>query len=171
MFCHYFCEVNCRDCTEITARKKIPGHSCWTVSVHYHYIDGLVQGRRNSCALAMTLRLSCTNPSICSFSAWDFGHVNINCFYFRNQNFRLVADHPNPISDRGYWHQWRLLTNAGRDRSQNYTQVRRWVSQWMGIRCRILLSCYGSPSLVVVDCQLLMRHGLGLAGTILSVIG
>ena len=28
------------------------------------YIDGLVQERRNSGALAMELRLSCTNPSI-----------------------------------------------------------------------------------------------------------
>ena len=30
------------------------------------YIDGLVQGRCNSSALAMELRLSCTNPSTCS---------------------------------------------------------------------------------------------------------
>ena len=29
------------------------------------YIDGFVQERRNSSALAMELRLSCTNPSIC----------------------------------------------------------------------------------------------------------
>ena len=28
------------------------------------YIDGLVQERRNSSALAMELRMSCTNPSI-----------------------------------------------------------------------------------------------------------
>ena len=28
------------------------------------YFDGLVQERRNSSALAMELRLSCTNPSI-----------------------------------------------------------------------------------------------------------
>ena len=28
------------------------------------YIDGLVQERRNSSALAMELRLSCANPSI-----------------------------------------------------------------------------------------------------------
>ena len=32
------------------------------------YIDGLVQERRNSSALAMELRLSCTNPSICIMS-------------------------------------------------------------------------------------------------------
>ena len=28
--------------------------------------DGLVQERRNSSALAMELRLSCTNPSVCA---------------------------------------------------------------------------------------------------------
>ena len=31
------------------------------------HIDGLVQGRRNSSALAMELRLSITNPSICTW--------------------------------------------------------------------------------------------------------
>ena len=31
-----------------------------------HYIDGLVQKRRNSSALTMELRLSCINPSISS---------------------------------------------------------------------------------------------------------
>ena len=34
------------------------------VYTHNIYIDGLVQERRNSSALAMELRLSCTNPSI-----------------------------------------------------------------------------------------------------------
>ena len=37
----------------------------------WRYIDGLVQERRNSSALAMELRLSCTNPSIwCYRSCW-----------------------------------------------------------------------------------------------------
>ena len=36
-----------------------------------HYIDGLVQEGRNSSALAMELRLSCTKPSICSESQWS----------------------------------------------------------------------------------------------------
>ena len=31
-------------------------------------IDGLVQGRRNSIANALELRLSCTNPSICYYN-------------------------------------------------------------------------------------------------------
>ena len=38
------------------------------------HIDRLVQERRNSSALAMELRLSCTNPSIYS---WNCGTVNI----------------------------------------------------------------------------------------------
>ena len=33
--------------------------------VHNVYVDGLVQERRNSSALAMELRLSCPNPSMC----------------------------------------------------------------------------------------------------------
>ena len=35
------------------------------------YIDGLVQERRNSSALAMELRLSCTNPSICEWTKYS----------------------------------------------------------------------------------------------------
>ena len=36
------------------------------ISLYYmiEYIDGLMQKRRNSSALAMELRLSCINPSI-----------------------------------------------------------------------------------------------------------
>ena len=34
------------------------------IHLKYPHIDGLVQERRNSSALAMELRLSCTNPSI-----------------------------------------------------------------------------------------------------------
>ena len=37
------------------------------------YIDGLVQERRNSSALAMELCLSCTNPSI-----WDYVHHTLS---------------------------------------------------------------------------------------------
>ena len=35
------------------------------IKIEYDYVDGLVQGRRNASALAMELRLSCTNPSMC----------------------------------------------------------------------------------------------------------
>ena len=34
-------------------------------------IDGLVQERRNSSASAMELRLSCTNPSVCTFFLYN----------------------------------------------------------------------------------------------------
>ena len=43
------------------------------------YIDGLVQERHNSSALAMELRLSCTNPLIwlitLGHNSWDILHV------------------------------------------------------------------------------------------------
>ena len=45
----------------MTSAGKVP-----TKSRSYIHIDGLMQERRNSSALAMELRLSCTNPSI-----WD----------------------------------------------------------------------------------------------------
>ena len=38
-------------------------HTSFPLCIHV-YINGLVQERRNSSALAMELRLSCTNPSI-----------------------------------------------------------------------------------------------------------
>ena len=36
----------------------------WATKIWSDYFDVLVQERRNSSALAMALRLSCTNPSI-----------------------------------------------------------------------------------------------------------
>ena len=42
-----------------------PAHNCYCLfGVRWSYIDGLVQKRRNSSALAMELCLSCTNQSI-----------------------------------------------------------------------------------------------------------
>ena len=45
------------------------------------YIDGLVQERRNSSALAMQLRLSCTNPSISGLQIlrWPIRDVYVDC--------------------------------------------------------------------------------------------
>ena len=62
----------------------VTGHSHWdcprtrhtlvtAAGMEIQQIDGLVQGRRNSSALAMELRLSCTNPS-----KW------LACIYFSN---------------------------------------------------------------------------------------
>ena len=42
-------------------------------------IDGFVQERRNSSALAMELRLSCTNPSICVLCPYTCGAFLYNC--------------------------------------------------------------------------------------------
>ena len=43
------------------------------MSMTFH-IDGLVQERRNSSAIAMELRLSCTNPSLCEL------HVQVKTY-------------------------------------------------------------------------------------------
>ena len=49
----------------------------WDLLAH---INGLVQERRNSSALAMELRLSCINPSICIAKPWWF-KMEITCHY------------------------------------------------------------------------------------------
>ena len=40
------------------------------------HVDGLVQERRNSSALVMELRLSCTNPSM---YIWCWPHIKHKC--------------------------------------------------------------------------------------------
>ena len=42
------------------------------------YFDGLAQERRNSSALAMELRLSCTNPSIYALGPFSLTWFNFN---------------------------------------------------------------------------------------------
>ena len=66
-------------------------HSCWyPVNRHHqypsrnhvvsdHYLDGLVQERRNSSALAMELRLSCINPLIWSLMGPSISHWDVGC--------------------------------------------------------------------------------------------
>ena len=49
--------------TKTKYNKSAP--ACWGE----HHVDGLLQGRRNSKALAMELRLSCTNSSICKWAS------------------------------------------------------------------------------------------------------
>ena len=49
------------------------------------HIDGLVQERRNSSALTMELRLSCTNPSI-----WLFIVPSIPCTSWTHQAIVLI---------------------------------------------------------------------------------
>ena len=67
-------------------------------------IDGLVQGRRNSSALAMGLRLSCTNPSIyCTLGhfhdlSYKTGH-NIMCENGQNTT-HTENDHTIPLCTR-----------------------------------------------------------------------
>ena len=57
------------------------GYGYVATNLHY-YIDGLVQGRLNSSALAMELRLSCTTPSICFCTcnmSWVHAYCVVNC--------------------------------------------------------------------------------------------
>ena len=71
-----------RDFTNLNRIYKAPQTNVWwTMKVFrlhcIQYIDGLVQERRNSIAIAVELRLSCTNTSIFSI-CWVFCHVNNN---------------------------------------------------------------------------------------------
>ena len=62
------------DWLPLCTNKRPPDHDNSTQSdinselIPYEYIDGLVQVRRNSSALAMELRLSCTNPTIFTYN-------------------------------------------------------------------------------------------------------
>ena len=59
--------------TIMTISSQLPFHE---------YIDGLVQERRNSIALAMVLRLSCTNPSTCtSLLHWEHFLLYLEWWY------------------------------------------------------------------------------------------
>ena len=51
--------------------------STWDILSVYMYIDGLVQERHNSSALAMELSLSCINPLICSSFSVFHRELNI----------------------------------------------------------------------------------------------
>ena len=56
------------------------------------YFDGLVQERRNSSALAMELRLSCTNPSISSHDTeceYHCLHLGVN---YNNQKCFIMEE-------------------------------------------------------------------------------
>ena len=50
--------------TPKSSESKRTIHVC-ALKIIFSYIDGLMQERRNSSALAMELRLSCVNPLIC----------------------------------------------------------------------------------------------------------
>ena len=63
--------------------------------LHVLYIDGLVEERRNSSALAMELRLSYTNPSTSCFCwvysvVFSFDYSNQNAHIKPLQNFIMV---------------------------------------------------------------------------------
>ena len=68
----FICNV-ATHCDNLLCRPRTANLVLWKLSVFTdpaqlirHHINGLVQERRNPSALAVELRLSCTNPSICS---------------------------------------------------------------------------------------------------------
>ena len=69
-------------------RRSFPIHflegKLWYFGTHsfdvYVYVDGLVQERRNSIANALDLRLSYTNPSICSIHSMP-GSVQVMAWF------------------------------------------------------------------------------------------
>ena len=77
---------------------------CLTYCLSLQYIDGFVQERRNSSALALELRLSCTNPSIWGYNwsagpvqfRWLKGYIYSSCYY-RHQIGSINLTHCYPI--------------------------------------------------------------------------
>ena len=63
--------------------------------IRYHF-DGLVQERRNSSALAMELRLSCTIPSV-----W-YMRIKLNCVYsiVSHCNADMISLHRNELNQQ-----------------------------------------------------------------------
>ena len=70
---------------------------------HIVYLDGLVQERRNSSALAMELRLSCTNPSIC-FNTNDISYkfVRYVCTSINQSINQSINDLPSSHFQRSF---------------------------------------------------------------------
>ena len=69
---------------------------CLRMNCTCHYIDGLVQERRNSSALAMELCLACTNPPVCLWwknriKEWNL--FTTGCFFFLQKHSpkKLIA--------------------------------------------------------------------------------
>ena len=65
---HWLCDCRTQalKCIQVVDCHPLLGQCQW--SNHEGYLDGLVQERHNSSALALELRLSCINLSICKFS-------------------------------------------------------------------------------------------------------
>ena len=78
--------------TGITFDGKAKGQRYSSTVVRNPYVNGLVQEKRNSSALAMELRFSCTNPSI-------------SILYY-NFAFTLELMQPNILNSSEYLSWW-----------------------------------------------------------------
>ena len=137
----------------ITLAMITVGHKFAQLSWHNIYnpwlsIDGLVQERRNSSALAMELRLSCTNPSV-----WSF------CFMREHHNFLrdLDSELVNGL--------WDGSVETGRSMGPRESLINSSPSQWAsGINEDPRLTPAGSPVTNVntaskeVTCNQLIAH-------------
>ena len=90
-----------RHCNEAPKTNDDQIHQCVYVSPWGPYIDGLVQERRNSSALAMELRLFCTNPSIYShgiISVWISNRMLTKLWYEI-----LIHSQTSTAAPLGFW--------------------------------------------------------------------
>ena len=87
--------------------------------------NGLVQGRRNSSALALELRFSCTNPLMCNMTLLQLSEVNL-CMHSANERY-----HYNCVSSwlgtytEGPWIMFCVLNSKhkGQDIYGNISQI------------------------------------------------
>ena len=97
----------------------------WHFSNAFSYIDGLVQGRRNSSALAMELHLSCINLSEWKslYSGSNFTEVcSYGCSWQMSASYQVMAWHQagdKPLSKP----MMTLLTHWGRDKMDAISQT------------------------------------------------
>ena len=91
---------------------------CLSYPFSYVYLDGLVQERRNSSALAMELRLSCPNPLICISAFQVFTYVRlwqISLFQIRSRglyDIQIRLDLWHNTHYDGWYFQYACTWNA-----------------------------------------------------------
>ena len=116
---------------------------------HWLYVNGLVQERRNSSALAMELRLSCTNPSIWNITfIFDLTHcspvvmmpvkyecdsTNLILYFYKSkiiQTEKLVDfSTPTPGVSQFIWRIWCKTTKISGYLFISYNQIAAGINR------------------------------------------
>ena len=99
------------------------------ISYLYVYIDGLVQKRRNSSALAMELRLSCTNPLI--YISTDLCNSLITPVHQQWSCCSLLLNHHYIISYHIYF-IFQHCFNTASNTFNSSSPCAAYISQWTG---------------------------------------